>query len=72
MTTRLGIQYDVLSDSSLLLTKQLSLPTFSIENKIFVKKITIIVEKNIIKKVFYPIFSINKHIDDIIKWLKTN
>ncbi len=72
MTTRLGIQYDVLSDSSLLLTKQLSLPTFLIENKIFVKKITIIVEKNIIKKVFYPIFSINKHIDDIIKWLKTN
>ena len=72
MTQRLSIQFDVLSDFNLKLTQILSLPTFSIDNKTFIKKVTIIVEKNIIKKVFYPVYSINKHINDIIKWLEKN
>ena len=27
-------------------------------------------EKNIIKKVFYPINSINKHVDEVLQWLE--
>ena len=27
-------------------------------------------KKNIVKKVFYPINDVHKHIDEIIKWLK--
>mgnify|MGYP001259634754 FL=1 len=72
MTDYLGIKYDVLSDFNLLCVKKLSLPTFSIGDKIFIKRISIIVENNIIKKVFYPIVSINKHIDEVLKWLKKN
>lgn len=72
MTLRLGIQYDILSDSNLECINKLSLPTFSIENRIYIKRSTIIVEKNIIKKVFFPIFSINKHINEVLKWLKEN
>ncbi len=72
MTNRLRIQYDVLSDSTLLCTQKLSLPTFIVDNRTFIRRLTIIVEKNIVKKVFYPIVSINKHIDDILKWLKEN
>ena len=72
MTTRLGIQYDILSDSNFLCTNKLLLPTFSVEKKTFIKRITIIVEKNIVKKVFYPIYSVNKHVDNILKWLKEN
>ena len=72
MTQRLSIQFDVLSDFNLKLTQILSLPTFSIDNKTFIKKVTIIVEKNIIKKVFYPILSVNKHIENILEWLKVN
>tara|TARA_B100000575_G_scaffold244444_1_gene208603 strand:- start:3178 stop:3726 length:549 start_codon:yes stop_codon:yes gene_type:complete len=70
MTNRLGIQYDILSDSNLFCARKLSLPTFSIDQRTFIRRLTIIVEKNIIKKVFYPIDSIHKHIDSIIKWLK--
>ncbi len=69
MTLRLNIKYDILSDLNLLCTNTLALPTFSIDNKTYIKRITIIVENNIIKKVFYPVVSINKHVDDIIKWL---
>ena len=70
MTTRLGIPFDVLSDAKLELKNALNLPTFSIKNKIYLKRLTLIVEKKIVKKVFYPIYPVGKHIDDIIRWLK--
>ena len=72
MTTRLGIPFDVLSDAKLELRNALNLPTFSIKNKIYLKRLTLIVEKKIVKKVFYPIYPVGKHIDDIIRWLKQN
>ncbi len=72
MTTRLGIPFDVLSDAKLELKNALNLPTFSIKNKIYLKRLTLIVEKKIVKKVFYPIYPVDKHIDDIIRWLKQN
>ena len=72
MTRRLQIPYDVLSDEKLELSKELNIPTFSVDSKIFLKRITLIVEKKIIKKVFYPINNINKHIEDVLKWLKEN
>ena len=72
MTQRLRIQFDILSDFDLILAKELSLPLFSINEKYFIKRLTMIVEKNTIKKIFYPVVSINKHIDDILLWLKEN
>ena len=72
MTTRLSIPFDILSDANLILKNLLNLPTFSIKEKFFIKRLTLIIEKNVIKKVFYPIFPPDKHINDVIKWLKTN
>ena len=72
MTMRLKIPYDVLSDHNLLFTNALKLPTFSIENKKFIKRLTLIVEKKMIKHVFYPIFPADKHIKEILDWLKKN
>ena len=72
MTNRLKIPYDILSDQKLELSDELNIPTFSVESKIFLKRITLIVEKKIIKKVFYPINDINKHIEEVLKWLKEN
>ena len=72
MTTRLNVPYDVLSDEKLKLGNELNIPTFSADSKIFLKRITLIVEKKIIKKVFYPINDINKHIEEVLKWLKEN
>ena len=72
MTLRLGLQYDVLSDLELESVNQLKLPTFSVKDKVYIKRLTIIVEKNLIKKVFFPIFSIDKHVSEVLKWLKEN
>ena len=72
MTSRLKVPYDVLSDEKLELSNELKIPTFLVDSKIFLRRITLIVEKKIIKKVFYPINDINKHIEEILKWLKEN
>ena len=70
MTNRLLIQYDVLSDSQNILLNALKIPHFENEGKIYFKRLTLIVEKNVIKKVFYPIFPPNKHINEVLEWLK--
>ena len=70
MTLRLGIQFDILSDFKQELTNAFSLPTFEVEKKMYIKRLTLIVDKNIVKKVFYPINDVNEHIGEIIEWLK--
>ena len=72
MSERLKINFDILSDSNLKCSKKLSLSTFSVSGKTYIRRSTIIVEKNIVKKIFYPILSIEKHIKEIIEWLKKN
>jgi len=72
MVTRLGVTYDVVSDINLKFAKKLSIPTFAIRDKVFLKRTTLIIEKSVIKKVFYPIFPPNKHVHEVIEWLKIN
>ena len=72
MTKRLEVPFDVLSDEKLELRDVLKLPTFSIKEKIYLKRLTLIVEKKIVKKVFYPIYPVDKHIKDVLKWLEKN
>ena len=70
MVTRLKIPYDVLSDSELKLTKEIDLPIFKIKNFVYIKRLTLIIERSIIKKVFYPIFPPDLHIHEVIDWLR--
>ena len=72
MTQRLKITHDILSDLNLECTRKLSLPTFSIENHVYLRRITLIVEKNIIKKVFFPILSVHNHVNELLEWLRIN
>jgi len=72
MVERLKIPFDVVSDYYLEFKKILNLPSFSINNKVYLKRTTLILEKLIIKKIFYPIFSPDKHVYDVIRWLKKN
>ena len=72
MTLRLSIPYDVVSDEKMTFIKLMKLPTFKIYNKTYIKRITMIVEKSIIKHVFYPIFPPDLHVKDVIHWLEKN
>ena len=72
MTLRLNVPFDVLSDYELKFTSLLKLPTFKIGKKVFIKRLTLIIESCVIKKVFYPIFPPDLHINDVIRWLGKN
>ena len=72
MTQRLKITHDILSDSNLECTRKLSLPTFSIENHVYLRRITLIVEKNMIKKAFFPVLSVHNHVNELLEWLRIN
>ena len=72
MTRRLKIPYDILSDEKLELKTALDLPIFTLHKKNYLKRMTLIIEKNIIIKVFYPINNLDKHIEEILKWLQAN
>ena len=72
MTTRLLIPYDVVSDEYLTFVHQLKLPTFKIKDKIYVKRLTLIVAKSFIKHFFYPIFPPDLHVNEILQWLDSN
>ena len=72
MTNRLKIPYDVVSDTNLNFVNLMKLPTFKVDEKVFIKRLTLIIIDSIIKKVFYPIFPPDLHIKDVINWLKNN
>ena len=48
MTLRLKVPYDVVSDIDLKFSKAINLPTFKIDNSIFIKRLTLIIENSII------------------------
>jgi peroxiredoxin len=72
MVERLNVPYEVLSDSELALTRALNLPTFAINQRIFIKRLTLILRQGCIAHVFYPIFPPNAHADEVLAWLSRN
>jgi peroxiredoxin len=69
---RLSLPFELLNDSEFMLTKALKLPTFQYQNTTYIKRLTIITENGMIKKIFYPVFPPNEHIFDVINWAKHN
>lgn len=70
--SRLHLPFELLSDTSLLLKEQLSLPTFTVEGIERYKRVTLIIKENIIKKVFYPVFPPDQNAADVLAWFETN
>ena len=62
----------LLSDRDLELQEKLNVPTFQVDNKTMYKRLTLILKKSKIIKIFYPIFPPDKHIFEILIWLEKN
>lgn len=67
---RLHLPFELLSDAEFKLTTALQLPTFEVENKKLIKRLTFIADKGKIIKVFYPVFPPDRNARDVIDWLK--
>ena len=69
---RLRLPFELLSDGSFELTRQLNLPTFEYDSLRLIKRLTLVVESGVITKVFYPVFPSDQNAADVIAWIHTN
>lgn len=72
---RLGLPFPLLSDSRLVLTRTLQLPTFEFEpygheSSTLLKRMALVIRDGRIEKVFYPVFPPDRNAQDVIDWLK--
>ena len=67
---RLNLPFQLLSDSQLQLKSLLRLPTFKVNELELYKRLTLIIRKNRIVKVFYPVFPPENNADDVLEWLR--
>ena len=71
-SNRLHIPFELVSDASFALVSALRLPTFEYNSLTLVKRLTLILEDGVIKKVFYPVFPPNENAADVLAWFKEN
>jgi peroxiredoxin len=67
---RLHLPFELLSDSALQFANALRLPTFEIEGKRLIKRVTLIARDGKIVKHFYPIFPSDRNAGDVVSWLQ--
>ena len=54
--SRLHLPFELVSDEALTFIEALSIPTLDVDDMILAKRVTLIAQQGIIKKVFYPVF----------------
>lgn len=67
---RLGLSFELLSDSSLEFTRQLHLPTFEVADERLLKRLTLVLSDGRIDHVFYPVFPPDEHAAEVARWLE--
>jgi peroxiredoxin len=74
---RLRLPFPLLSDADLTLTHALKLPTFEIDlapayegggYRTLLRRLTLVVSRGVIEKVFYPVFPPDRHAEEVLAW----
>jgi peroxiredoxin len=69
MAQRLHVPFEILSDAAFALCNALRLPTFEVEGKRLVKRLTLIVRDGRIEHVLYPVFPPDQSASETLGWL---
>jgi peroxiredoxin len=69
---RLGLQFEILSDFDLELTRGMRLPTMGPDGIPMIKRLTLVCEAGEVLHVFYPVFPPDKHADEVVTWIRNN
>ena len=67
---RLHLPFALLSDSDFKLTETLRLPTFETAGMRLFKRLTMVISRQKIEHVFYPVFPPDRSATDVIDWLR--
>jgi peroxiredoxin len=71
MVARLQIPFEILSDDQFSLCDALRLPTFEVEGRRLLKRLTLVIEHGQINAVFYPVFPPNQNANEVLQWLRS-
>lgn len=66
---RLKLPFQLVSDAELRLAKALKLPTFDAAGMTLLRRLTMIVDGDVIAKIFYPVFPPDKSAEVVMGWL---
>jgi len=69
LVKREHLPFEILSDAELRFANTLRLPIFEVEGAVLLKRLTLIIHKREIVKVFYPVFPPDKNPEEVIAWL---
>jgi len=67
---RLGLQFELLGDSSREFTNQLRLPTFEIAGERLLNRLILVLSDGRIEH--YPVFPPDEHAEEVARWLETH
>jgi peroxiredoxin len=70
LAERLGLPFEILSDSEHELARALDLPTFTAGGQLLYKRLTLIIADGRIEHAFYPIFPPDEHAAQVLGWLR--
>ncbi|MEO1199514.1 MAG: peroxiredoxin [Pseudomonadota bacterium] len=68
---RLHLPFPLLSDHDGQLRTALSLPHFKVEDRVLLKRLTMILRDGRIEHVFYPVFPPDRNARDVLAWLQS-
>lgn len=68
---RLHLPFPILSDNRFELAHALNLPSFEFNGERLLKRLTMIIKKGRIEKVFYPVFPPDQNPSQVIAWLES-
>jgi peroxiredoxin len=67
---RLHLPYELVSDPEMVLARELSLPIFQVAGMNSYKRLTLVVVRGSIVKVFYPVFPPQLNAEEVLTWLR--
>lgn len=67
---RLHLPFPLLSDARRELIAALRLPTFEVEGMTLCRRLTMVAEGGVIRKVFYPVFPPDRSAAEVMAWLR--
>jgi peroxiredoxin len=67
---RLKLPYELLSDHQLSFAQALNLPTFEVDGKRLIKRLTLVAKNGMIEKYFYPVFPPDRNAEEVLSWLR--
>ena len=70
LVERNHMPFPIIADPRLRLHEMLGLPTFQIAEMTLFKRITLVVERRRIVKVFYPVFPPDGNAAEVVAWLR--